>query len=1093
MDIGGLFVSYIPKRTFLFLGDDVVVQAASELEEVQWVGPFLPVYKISPEWDPILQLLKTHSLKDLAEHPVHELQNQTTQSTLLGHVYIEKRSKQIVNTLTTFDVLGEVYCLVIEVHFPTFHKIKEDLEVSLNSTSFRPAAAAKHDWLPILQRSFGNIVQMQAFHGVLEISVPAASVESLLHFLSFQKSIHRLQPKMRIKTHNWLASGIIQSGLAPTEENGQIDAIIHPIWNAGIQGEGQVVGCGDSGMDVDSCFFYDPEVSFLEGLQRPDLFRNVQVFESSVHRKIKYYHGTTDVLDNDGHGTHVAGTLVGDPIDTNDAKAIANKGMAPQAKIAFMDLGGSENQDNNDNQIESDTSDSIYTPSELSLHYYPLTYDQGARIHSDSWGSDTPTYDSLAREVDKFVWEHPDFLPVFAAGNYGRYSSRFLTTVTSPAVAKNCISVGATLTAGQSMIRYSNTDIKVYRIEIKVSVSQDELEVQEYKILGANFGPDWSTFFDRSRQEDLELVLGSPVTGCTSLNHRIRGKFVLLQRGECQFVQKLRNAQSQGALGVFVRNNVDNGYFEMHGTGDTSDLTIPMASVPVSIGLQLTNVLESNRRVSIVVKERSEPEHSYDNIAEYSSSGPTTDLRIKPDLVAPGRIKSVWSDGKMSSDPGQCLMRTASGTSMATPVVAGAAVLVRQYFVDGYYPTGQKNDEDGYEPSAALIKATLLGGAFEMDGFTEAGLPLDPPPSTRQGFGRVHLETSIPLQSSQKWKEGWRIQVVDKASLQKGQSHKYCVRALGGPLRITLVWTDPPASLSAKQVLVNDLDLSVKSAGLRGIELLGNGRVDRDNNVERVVLDEMPEGNVAIVVEGYDIVASYGLQPYALVVQGHFNGILQSPENPYQSDNQNTNELCIITLAVLESGPEGPVNRTNLPFVFTTQSGVNPVNGFECKLTDDQDQSSESPLHNWEPCTSPKQYKGLSDGSFIFTVRPKNEDVEVSRSFIFDTEAPVTEILDNPIPSISAQESVEFQFSARDLTEVSYSCKVEYSGERRWRRGIRIVRESAQNSKVVINSWYKCTSPQSFRGLTYGNWTFKIRGEDEAQNSQVRFQNQKIS
>ena len=51
------------------------------------------------------------------------------------------------------------------------------------------------------------------------------------------------------------------------------------------------------------------------------------------------------------------------------------------------------------------------------------------------------------------------------------------------------------------------------------------------------------------------------------------------------------------------------------------------------------------------------------------------------------------------------------GTSMATPVVAGAAILVRQYFVDGYYPSGARRASDGFAPTAALIKATLINGA----------------------------------------------------------------------------------------------------------------------------------------------------------------------------------------------------------------------------------------------------------------------------------------------------------------------------------------------------------------------------------------------
>lgn len=49
---------------------------------------------------------------------------------------------------------------------------------------------------------------------------------------------------------------------------------------------------------------------------------------------------------------------------------------------------------------------------------------------------------------------------------------------------------------------------------------------------------------------------------------------------------------------------------------------------------------------------------------------------------------------------------------MATPVIAGSAILVRQYFTDGYYPTGQKIAADAFTPSSALIKAVMISGVL---------------------------------------------------------------------------------------------------------------------------------------------------------------------------------------------------------------------------------------------------------------------------------------------------------------------------------------------------------------------------------------------
>lgn len=51
------------------------------------------------------------------------------------------------------------------------------------------------------------------------------------------------------------------------------------------------------------------------------------------------------------------------------------------------------------------------------------------------------------------------------------------------------------------------------------------------------------------------------------------------------------------------------------------------------------------------------------------------------------------------------------GTSMATPIVAGSLLLIRQYFVEGWYPSGAPNSTLSYTPSGPLMKAVLLGGS----------------------------------------------------------------------------------------------------------------------------------------------------------------------------------------------------------------------------------------------------------------------------------------------------------------------------------------------------------------------------------------------
>ena len=69
------------------------------------------------------------------------------------------------------------------------------------------------------------------------------------------------------------------------------------------------------------------------------------------------------------------------------------RGMAPDAKVAFVDLADSSGS-------------GIKIPQDLSQRYYPLTYGVGSRVHSDSWGSVSQDYDYMASQVDLFTWEN---------------------------------------------------------------------------------------------------------------------------------------------------------------------------------------------------------------------------------------------------------------------------------------------------------------------------------------------------------------------------------------------------------------------------------------------------------------------------------------------------------------------------------------------------------------------------------------------------------------------------------------------------------------------------------------------------------------
>lgn len=238
-----------------------------------------------------------------------------------------------------------------------------------------------------------------------------------------------------------------------------------------------------------------------------------------------------------------------------------------------------------------------------------------------------------------------------------------------------------------------------------------------------------------------------------------------------------------------------------------------------------------------------------DGMAAFSSRGPTRDGRIKPDLVAPGtailsahsRDASVGSFWGPSSDADYCFM---GGTSMATPLVAGCAALVRQSI--------------GGNPSAALVKAMLINGAVDLIG-QYAPSEAAAVPNFAEGFGRVNMVNTLGRA------EGVDLTWFDEAALlQTGDNWSHGLRLdRPGGLKVTLVWTDPPG-----EALQNDLDLIIRGPGPS--ERHGNmdpasTAFDRINNVEQVDWSDAPAGDYEIEVVAYRV--PLHAQNFALVVR----------------------------------------------------------------------------------------------------------------------------------------------------------------------------------------------------------------------------------
>ena len=145
-------------------------------------------------------------------------------------------------------------------------------------------------------------------------------------------------------------------------------------------------------------------------------------------------------------------------------------------------------------------------------------------------------------------------------------------------------------------------------------------------------------------------------------------------------------------------------------TGELSGEHIYAATVAASDVSSLVQKAGSGDYAIRIPVFRSDPNPvDEDSLSSFSSRGPTKDGRIKPDVLAPGEsIRSSRSDGLAHSlNCGPSALLSMEGTSMATPITAGAAAMVRQYFVQGYYPTGLPVAANSLDPTAALVPGRM--------------------------------------------------------------------------------------------------------------------------------------------------------------------------------------------------------------------------------------------------------------------------------------------------------------------------------------------------------------------------------------------------
>ena len=259
-------------------------------------------------------------------------------------------------------------------------------------------------------------------------------------------------------------------------------------------------------------------------------------------------------------------------------------------------------------------------------------------------------------------------------------------------------------------------------------------------------------------------------------------------------------------------------------------------------------------------------------MAAFSSVGPTDDGRIKPDVVAPGtNILSCRSSvsgagtGWGVYDSNYVFM---GGTSMSTPITAGAVVLMREYF----------NRTIGMNsPSGALLKASLINGAMDLTpgqyGYDNSTVQeIQGRPDMHQGWGRINISNSLnPL--------GGNLTFLDdKEGLWTGKNitSRFQVKGSESDLRVTLAYSDYPGALYASKELVNDLDLILTAPN--GTRYNGNDWIspfndtyDRTNPVEGITIQSPAVGTWMLTINAYNV--PMGPQHFAVAASGDISNL----------------------------------------------------------------------------------------------------------------------------------------------------------------------------------------------------------------------------
>lgn len=470
----------------------------------------------------------------------------------------------------------------------------------------------------------------------------------------------------------------------------------------GYKGGGSVVAILDTGLDyTHNAFIWDDEHENVytlsnavfdkdtvsEAMEKYDLLaeersalngKQISVNDLYISQKVPF---AFDYADNDAdvypsssnHGTHVAGIVAGyDPSGYTDKNGnhidTPFVGVAPEAQLVICkvftdDLDDPEGSGAETEDILAALEDCIY----LGVDVINMSLGTSCGFSTTDDGDEEG---EMLNRVYSAVKDAGISLVCAASNDYSAaYGGTFGTnlasnpdsgTVGSPSIFAAALSV-ASISGQKSPYMIANGTTAVYYEE-----SSDQYN-KYYDFAEMILVDDDGKEIDSKEFEYVAI----PGTGRASdftnagVRNKIAGRIALVKRGGITFKEKVENAQNAGAIGIIVFNNVS-GTIRM-ALGEVED-PIPSCCISMEVGEQLESYAKQNGRIGKITIDKSLKAGPF--MSEFSSWGATPDLKLKPEITAHGgEITSAVPGGYGEQ----------SGTSMASPNMAGVVSIIRSY------------------------------------------------------------------------------------------------------------------------------------------------------------------------------------------------------------------------------------------------------------------------------------------------------------------------------------------------------------------------------------------------------------------------------